>query len=265
MSRAIGNALKILQLSDSHISAVHGADYRGQNADRNLEMLLPAMHAWNPDLVLLSGDISEDASPASYGRVASRLATLAAPVLALPGNHDLPEEMQRHFPQGPWCGPFVHQAGAWSLVLMDSTAPGCISGSFNQNDLAGLDKLLRESSAEFILVALHHQPVPVNAPWIDRYGLENPARFFESVDRDERVGCIAWGHIHHDFRAIRNGVALLGAPSAAANSLPATQRFTLDPGGPGCRWLELGLDGTVKTGVLWPDQSSTGNTSQRMR
>ncbi len=259
------NKFKVLQLSDSHVSTDPLADYRGQNADRNLESLLPAIGNWNPDLVLLTGDVSEDASPSSYGRVAAMLGTISAPVLALPGNHDTPDLMKLHFPLGPWHGPFTQAAGPWLLVLLDSTVKGRISGSFSQPELDRLGQCLQDSAAEFVLVALHHQPVPVNAPWIDRYGLESPAPFFETLDRDGRVRCIAWGHVHHDFQANRNGAILLGAPSAVANSQPGTERFSLDPAGPACRWLELGAEGSVQTGLLRPGQSSTGNTSQRMR
>ena len=265
MARTGNKSLKILQVSDCHVSADSNARYRGQSADRNLRKLLPAMRAFNPDLVLLTGDVSEDASVASYARVAVMLGTVGAPLLALPGNHDDPGVMQKHFPQGPWHGPFASDMDRWLVVLMDSTEKGKISGSFSQQALEQLDEQLRSSNAEYILVALHHQPVPVNAPWIDRYALENPELFFDFIDGDARVRCITWGHVHHDFQALRKGVSLLGAPSAVANSLPRTGRFTLDLDGPACRWLELGPDGAVDTGILRPDQSSTGNTSQSIR
>jgi Icc protein len=258
-------SLKILQVSDCHVSADPNADYRGQNAARNLEKLLTPMRAWNPDLVLLTGDVSEDASQASYARVALTLSKLDAPILALPGNHDDPAVMQQHFPFGPWSGPCVRTLPPWLLVLLDSTAPGEISGSFNRQALEQMQEQLQDSGAEHILVALHHQPVPVNSPWIDRYALENPAMFFKTIDRDSRVRCIVWGHVHHDFHSQRNGVILLGAPSAVANSLPQAQQFTLDLAGPSCRWLELKTDGTVVTGLLRPVQSSAGKTNHRMR
>jgi Icc protein len=240
----------VLQISDSHVSADPEANYRGQNADRNLQSLLPAMRDWAPDLVLLTGDVSEDASPAAYQRVAELLAPVGATVLALPGNHDDPGVMKNPFPLGPWNGPFIQEAGPWALVLLDSTERGSISGSFSPDELARFDQGLRNSSAKNILVALHHQPVPVNAPWIDRYALECPDRFLQHVDRDARIKCIVWGHIHHDFRAERKGAILLGAPSTATNSLPETPRFTFDPAGPACRWLELYGDGRVVTGLL---------------
>jgi len=243
---------KIIQISDCHVSADREADYRGQNADCNLQKLLPVMRAWDPDLVLLTGDVSEDASPAAYARVATMTGTVGAPLLALPGNHDNPEVMRDSFPLGPWHGPFARESGPWLLVLMDSTVRGGIAGSFSQQTMERFDTLLRGSNAEFVLVALHHQPVPVNAPWIDRFALGNPDLFFQFTDRDSRIRCITWGHVHQDFRSQRNGVNLLGAPSTVANSLPQTRRFTLDLEGPACRWLTLGEDGGVETGLLRP-------------
>jgi hypothetical protein len=37
-----------------------------------------------------------------------------------------------------------------------------------------------------------------------------------------------------------------------ANTLAGRDAFTLDLGGPACRWLEFGADGTIETGVLRP-------------
>ena len=177
------------------------------------------MRAWDPDLVLLTGDVSEDASAASYARVAVMLGTIGSPILALPGNHDDPEVMKQHFRQGPWTGPYGKEWERWLIVLLDSTEPGRVSGALNQQALERFDVLLRSSPAQFILVALHHQPVAVDAQWIDRYALENAGAFFNFIGRDRRVRCVACGHVHHDFREVRDGVALLGAPSSVANSL----------------------------------------------
>ena len=211
---------------------------------------MSAVRAWDPDLVLLTGDVSEDASASSYARVAVRLGTLGAPVLALPGNHDDPEVMKQHFPLGPWDGPGVFELDPWLIMGLDSTSTGKISGVFSQHDLERFDASMRGSNSEHILVALHHQPVPVNSPWIDRYALEEPERFLAYLDREKRVRCVAWGHVHHAFSSDRNGVSFLGAPSSVANSLPEKRKFTLDLAGPSCRWMELGDDGAVKTGVM---------------
>jgi Icc protein len=110
---------------------------------------------------------------------------------------------------------------------------------------------LSRSAKDYVLLALHHQPVPVDAAWIDRYPLQEPAGFLKIVEADPRVRCVVWGHIHHHFETRRKGVLFLGAPSTAANSLPRAERFTLDPTGPACRWLELGSTGCVEFGQLY--------------
>jgi len=223
------------------------------------------MRAWDPAQVLLTGDVSEDGSPASYARVSVRLGTVGAPVLALPGNHDNPDVMKKHFRVGPWEGPRAFERDRWLLVALNSAVPGKISGYFSQQILERFDACMRSSNAQHILVALHHQPVPVHATWIDRYALEEPERFLNYIDREKRVRCVVWGHVHHAFDSERKGVKFLGSPSSVANSLPASPKFTLDLAGPACRWLELGDDGTVETGVLRPAQSSTGSTSHKIR
>ena len=250
MTRPSPKLLRVLQISDCHVPRDPQTPYRGLNADRNLASLLPAIRRWQPDLVLLTGDVSEDGSAASYGRVSAQLSTAGAPVLALPGNHDDAALMRRYFPLGPWAGPHVHSGRNWQLILLDSTEPGRVSGLFSPTNLEGLERSLAQSRDRNTLLALHHQPVAVDSLWIDRYALEQSDDFWAVVDRHPQVRCVTWGHVHQDFSARRGQVTLLGSPSSVANSLPGREAFTLDLGGPACRWLELGASGELATGLL---------------
>ena len=98
-------------------------------------------------------------------------------------------------------------------------------------------------------ITQYHQPLATGSAWIDRYALQQGDEFLRSLDSLNGLRCVVWGHIHHDFRAERDGVAMLGAPSTAVNSLPGMEQFTPDPKGPACRWLELAPDGAVHTGI----------------
>lgn len=251
LMRADPGTLRIIQVSDCHVAASRQADYRSQNADLNLDCVVQAARLWKPTLLLVTGDVSEDGSRNSYQRTSELLGSVGVPVLALPGNHDDPKVMCDYFPNGPWDGPYCFEQSSWQLTLLDSTMPGQISGSFSGQALSRLEEVLQASQSPHHLIALHHQPVAVGAPWIDRYALDAPQAFFRVTDDVAAVRCIAWGHIHHDFRGRRKGVSLLGSPSSVANSLPASERFTLDPQGPACRWLELSPDGRVETGILF--------------
>ena len=250
MARGDLTDLRIIQLSDCHVAADRSALYRGLQAERNLVALLPAIRRWQPDLLLLTGDVSEDASAAAYGRVSALLDSVGAPVLALPGNHDDPAVMRGFFPRGPWDAPLFHGARGWQLVLLDSTGPGRIDGVLSRPHLQALKNGLQRSRSEHVLVALHHQPVPVGSPWIDRYALDEPEWLLGLLDRDARVRGIVFGHVHQAIGLERKGVLLLGAPSSVANSLPERDTFTLDVGGPACRWLRLSAEGCIETGIL---------------
>ena len=172
MNAGVSGPLRLVQFSDCHVPSDPAASYRGLDAGGALERLSGAVRSYSPDLVLLTGDVSEDAGDASYRRVARSLAGIGSPVYALPGNHDAPAAMQRHFPRGPWRGPAFYPLGHWLLVLLDSTGPGRIDGTLPGHTFAALDNGLAESAARHILVALHHQPMPVGSPWIDKYALE---------------------------------------------------------------------------------------------
>lgn len=264
--------LRVVQVSDCHLPADPATLYRGLNADRTLASLLPAIRRWQPDLLLLTGDVSEDGSAAAYGRASAALSTVGAPVLALPGNHDAPEVMARFFPMGPWAGPLCHRARGWQLLLLDSTEAGRVGGILPPETLHSAQAELSRAHATHVLVALHHQPVPMGAEWIDRYALEEPAAFRGWVESQPRVRCVTWGHVHQDFESMESGVLWLGSPSTVANSLPRSERFTLDLSGPACRWLELDGNGGVRTGLLHAGAGDSaaqsfarGSTSQRIR
>lgn len=250
VSRPSPRLLRIVQVSDCHVPLDPKTPYRGQSADRNLSALLPAIRRWQPDLLMVTGDVSEDGSAAAYGRVSAHLSTAGAPVLALPGNHDDAAAMRPYFPLGAWDGLHAHVARNWLLLLLDSTIPGAVPGRLRPDTLERLDGRLARCAADHVLLALHHQPVPVNAPWIDRYPLENAEEFLDVVGRHPKVRCIVWGHVHQEFEARRDGLLLLGSPSSVANSLPGRSEFTLDLAGPACRWLELGVDGGIETGLI---------------
>ncbi len=93
----VSRPLRIAQVSDCHLPASAGATYRGINAYENLELVLQKVADFAPDVVLATGDLSEDASPSSYRALkqyfSRYFSSLEVNVLALPGNHDDPQSV----------------------------------------------------------------------------------------------------------------------------------------------------------------------------
>lgn len=72
---------RILQLSDTHF---------GTEQTPVVQAVLDLVHALTPDLVVLSGDITQRARRGQFARARQFVEALACPVLAVPGNHDIP-------------------------------------------------------------------------------------------------------------------------------------------------------------------------------
>lgn len=242
--------LRLVQLSDCHLLADSTRSYRGIDPWANFQRVWQAARAWKPDIVLLTGDLREDSSTLPYEHI-SRLLGNEVPLLALPGNHDDPSVMKKWFPLGPWEGILSHELAHWQLVLLDSTTPGRVDGALTGKILRDVGQTVARGKAPHVLIALHHQPVSVDSPWIDRWPLRNPGPFLELIDGEDRIRCVVWGHIHQCFEEKRGETHLLGCLSTAANTVGGTRKFVHDKKGPGCRWLILEPGGGIETGVIY--------------
>lgn len=240
----------IAQITDCHLPADPQQPYRGINPYKNLRKLLKKVERLKPDLLLASGDLSEDGSPASYEKLRQYFKSLGIPVLALPGNHDDAGLLAEVFPGSPVDKISVSNHGAWQIIRLNSCLEGKPEGRLGEQTLAALESTLRDSDSRPCLIVLHHQPIPVGSPWIDKYRLFDPEGFLSLLDQYENIKAVVWGHIHQVFQTGRNETAMLGSPSSAINSLPGAQKFTPDPAGPACRWLKLGSDGALQSGFV---------------
>ncbi len=239
--------MRLLQVTDCHLASDPDADYRGESAQRNLDRLTVAVSAFAPDRLVLTGDLSEDASPASYERIVDWASGFACPVAWIPGNHDDRARMQAPFDAAGWdAGPVV-EAGGWQLLLLDSAWVDEPAGRLTPDRLEPLTRLDATRPAG---VFVHHQPVPVGATWIDKVPLEEPDGFWKAVEDAKGVRFVAFGHVHQRFRGQHLGIECLAAPSSAANSLPGMPRFTPGEAAPMARWFVLGDRGCWTSGLI---------------
>ena len=223
--------------------------YRGINPRQSLENLLLAVRAWVPHMVLVTGDLAEDGSKDAYKYLATQLNHLGVRVFTMPGNHDHWLRQKSVFAETALEEPLLIEQGGWQLILLNSAVEGQVPGTLTERMITGLERALSSPHTAKI-IALHHQPIAIGSPWIDRFPLLQPENFWSCVDGREDVKAVLWGHIHHAYCDQRNGVKLLGTPSTAANSLAGQEKFNFDSAGPACRWLKLGPGGRLETGIL---------------
>lgn len=244
---------RILHLTDTHLLATPDEWMRGVNTDATLRATLDRVRAENRpiDLVLATGDLTQDESRSGYLRFRELTATLGAPVACLPGNHDSPATMREVLGTAPfqYCGTVVQ--GSWTLVLLDSVEPGDDGGVLSAGELQRLEETLSGLTTPHALVALHHHPLPMHSRWLDSVPLRNPEPFLAVLDRHVAVRGVLWGHVHQASERTRNGVRFISSPSTCAQFLPGSSDFRLDTRPPAYRWLHLAEDGTISTEVHW--------------
>jgi len=244
--------VRLLQFTDPHVCGEEAARVRGVATLATFRASLAHARTphWPVDAVLLTGDLVQDDSR-GYLLLAAEFQRQRIPVHWLPGNHDLPDEMEALLARRPFLGvPVAHYDG-WVLVMLDTTVPGATHGALSGDSLGFLDDALERFADSHALVCLHHPPVPLGSRWIDAIGLENGEELLACLGRHGNVRGLVWGHAHQAYEGMRDGIVLLGTPSTCFQFEPGRDDFAIDSRGPGYRWLHLYPDGRIDTRVVW--------------
>jgi Icc protein len=240
----------LVQLTDSHLFADAQGRLLGMDTADSLSRVVELVRAEQPrvDLILASGDLSQDGSLESYQRFAALTAPLDAPARWFAGNHD-EAQMLHEACVGTERLQMVTDLGSWRLIALDSSIPGAVPGRLDAAQLAQLEAALDSAGERHVLLSFHHHPIPVGCNWLDPIGLRNAEALFAVVDRYPNLRCMLWGHVHQEIDRQRNGVRLLASPSTCVQFAPGSEEFQVDSTAPGYRWLRLYDDGRLDTGV----------------
>jgi Icc protein len=243
--------IKVLQITDTHLFADSQGCLLGLNTEQSLQAVTSQIRAKKlvTDLILATGDLVHDGTPAAYQRIFSHLGKFNRPVYCLPGNHDEAQTLQGTLREGNI--KYVQHAlhGNWHFIFLDSTVAHSEGAHLTQATLRALESHLQEAPDTHTLICLHHQPVLMGSHWLDTMAVDNPKDFFAITDRHPQIRGILWGHVHQQFDGMRNDVRLMSTPSTCIQFLPGSTNFALDSATPGYRWLDLHPDGRIETAV----------------
>lgn len=245
------SSLLIAQITDIHLFAKAETSLLGLRTSESFQAVLEQVGNLErrPDLLMLTGDLSQDGTIKSYQLLETMLQPLDIPICCVPGNHDCPTTMKKLLMQPPFLAEKSLRLGGWQLIVLDSCLPGCVHGYITPESLNWLDHELLRSPDIPTLIAFHHPPFQVGSTWMNDIGLHNAKELFDVCDRHPQVKLALFGHIHQEFSHYRNGVSYLGAPSTCIQFKPNTPDFTLDEQPPGFRLVTLYPNGAWETQV----------------
>jgi 3',5'-cyclic-AMP phosphodiesterase len=242
---------RIVQITDLHLFAEVEQQLLGVPTAHSFEKLVKELASLNPspDLFLLTGDLSQDGTVASYHRLQALLSPIGVPIYWLPGNHDCVEVMERSLRHPLFMPDKSFQIGGWKFLLLNSQDPGCVHGLLSDQTLTWLEQELEQAGGVPTLVSMHHPPFGVDSDWLDGSNLQNADELFAILDRYPQVQLVVFGHIHQAFQRQRYGVTYLGTPSTCIQFAPHSHDFALGEEAPGFRLLHLYEDGRWETQV----------------
>lgn len=224
----------IAQLTDTHIRRPGSLAYGVVDTAVFLEAAVAHILALDPrpDVVIVTGDLTDFDDPAEYARFRALTAALPMPLFPVPGNHDSSAGLLAAFPEiaARTAGGrvnYVVERFPLRLVMLDSTVHGRPHGMLGDEGLAFLDAVLSAQPRMPALVCAHHPPFLTGIRHMDVQNLFDAKALEAVLRRHPQVLAFTCGHVHRAVTTTFAGIAATIAPAPAhAVSL------ALDPAAP---------------------------------
>jgi len=195
----------IAQITDAHMTlpgVLLFGDYDPAHALRRTLATLAAQRP-RPDIVLFTGDVTENGLPAEYAAARAVLDDFDLPTAIIPGNHDRREAFVAAFAAGPariGTGRFLHftiEDLPIRLIGLDTLfAPGESRGLLCEERLGWIADRLAEAPDRATAIFMHHPPFATGIGFMDSIACENGDRLEALVAAHGRVLRVMCGHVH---------------------------------------------------------------------
>ena len=203
-----------------HVSDLHAGTHEEKEVEHALARLVERLQ---PQLVVASGDLAHRGRRQELERAANLLRSLGPPVLAVPGNHDIPHTPAR------FVRPWTEFERIWETTEPTTSAPGVHvvglnsarpfrhqGGALSRAQLArAAAELARAGEGALRVAVLHHHLI--GAPW--RATRKRPVSRRNHVLRalvDAGADLILAGHIHQASVSERHEFEVVGDEARTA-------------------------------------------------
>jgi len=190
---------KIIQLTDSHLFVSKDEKFLDINPYLNLKQILSKVKNENPDYIIVTGDISHDGSKQSYQYFSDIIKELKINTYWYPGNHDNQKNMNDIFSSNKY---LIHKKdfilGNWKFIYVETNIKNKDYGHISDNEIKILDNKIGNTKNNIVLL-MHHHPVSVQTPLVDRFIIDNGSVFLDKIKTLKQIKLIICGHVHGDY------------------------------------------------------------------
>ena len=179
----------------AHISDIHfgSVDYD------TIKPLITAVREVTPDLVVISGDLTQRARKDEFVKARDFLAQLPAPQIVVPGNHDSRHLGNRCFEEliKERYGILQVKDHGFKIIGLDSSEPDLDYGKVGRSQQIFMEDAMKTASKQglFKIIALHHHIIPVPRTGRDRNVLSDAGDILMSLI-ENHADLVLSGHKH---------------------------------------------------------------------
>jgi len=246
--------LNIAQISDCHLFADIRSQHCGANVYQNLiDTLEHLKHHQELDLIIFTGDLTQDHSDDSYQRFVEAVQTcqIDLPFYYLPGNHDDVAKLDEYLVGQPFIDDKTFNNKHWQVILLNSKSDNP-SGYVSNSDWQWLQQIIDVNKHQLLM--MHHHPIDVGY-FIDRHGLTQKNEFWHNLKEYPSIKAIACGHVHQALEILPNNrqqtVPVYTCP-ATSIQFDGNKNTVSDNGqGPGYRLFTLTYTGELLTKAIF--------------
>ena len=214
----------IAQISDTHI------DLEGPNGPARIRDLEDCVDDINrldppPDVVIHTGDVAQNGSPAEYREAARILGALSSPLCVAAGNRDDRAAIRAAFPAEGYLlpdTPFVQysvEAFPVRLIAVDTLSENSNKGNFCKLRADNLRAALADDMTRPAAVFMHHPPFEVReSKYPFQFETQDAvATLGQALKGQKHVARVFCGHTHRDTGGEIAGVPVSSMPSVAVD------------------------------------------------
>lgn len=153
------------------------------------------------ELLVLTGDLVQLNNPGAYGLLREELERLPMPYRLLVGNHDDRAALHGAFPDIPMVGGFVQGSddiGETRLIYLDTQASEGHHGELSPSRIDWLAAQLEAASARPVLIFLHHPPMAIGVPALDKLSLLESDGLRALLQLRRAPTHLFCGHVHRN-------------------------------------------------------------------
>ncbi|MDX7998584.1 hypothetical protein FE394_05110 [Xenorhabdus sp. Reich] len=194
--------MKVIHLTDLHLTGSRDQKLFDVNPYDNLDFvcdeIMRIKSITDIELIIISGDISNDGDIDSYKYFFKKMESLNTPYIAILGNHDLKDNFDIVLKEEKTENLITsreYNNKNWYITSVDTVVEGEDYGFISEDNLAELERTIIANNNVNIAVFTHHHAIPVDTPIVDSCMLNNASALLELCEK-YKVKFIGSGHAH---------------------------------------------------------------------